>query len=212
MPRRLVPTVLLALACLARARRAAPVAGALTRDAQTRQNVKLLKTYIDAYAGEHGFVYPAAAVVRKGGGLTAPVWPVNPWTGAAMAPGKARGTYTYTVSAKGDGYTLTGHLSSGSYTVTGGTPGWLADERARAAADLQGARTPPRQPRRIWPPRDRSATRRQPTRRLRGNSVTPPLRTRLLRGGNGMRRSPMPPPRERPATARWRNSRPHRVS
>jgi hypothetical protein len=140
MPRRLIPSVLLALACLLALGVSAPIAGALTRDAQTRQNVRLIKTYVDAYAGAHGFTFPAPSVVRKGGGLTAPVWPVNPFTGKPMAPGAARGAYTYVLATEGDGYTLTGRLSSGSFAVTGGTPVWLADERAAAASALQGAR------------------------------------------------------------------------
>jgi hypothetical protein len=141
MSRRLVPPVLLALGCLLAMGVAAPVAGALMRDAQMKQNIRLLKIYVDAYAGEHGFVFPAAAVVKKGGGLTAPVWPVNPWTGKPMAPGGARGTYTYAATARGAGYTLTAHLAGGAYSLKGGAPTWLANERDAAAADLQDARS-----------------------------------------------------------------------
>ena len=46
-----------------------------------------------------------------------------------MAPGTSKGTYTYTVKADLSGYTLVGHLSKGSYKVTGGVPRWLKDER-----------------------------------------------------------------------------------
>jgi hypothetical protein len=137
--RRLVPFVLLALACALLIGAAAPVAGALTGDAQTKQNVRLLKTYIEGFAAARGFVFPAAAVVRKGGGLTAPVWPTNAWSGRAMAPGKKRGSYTYALAAGGASYKLTGHLSSGSFTLAGGTPGWLTGERAAAASDLHDA-------------------------------------------------------------------------
>jgi hypothetical protein len=141
MSRRLVAPVLLALGCLLAMGVAAPVAGALTRDAQMRQNIRLLKIYVDAYAGEHGFVFPAAAIVKKGGGLTAPVWPANPWTGKPMAPGGARGTYTYAATARGAGYTLTAHLAGGAFSVKGGAPTWLANERDAAAAGLQEARS-----------------------------------------------------------------------
>ena len=137
--RRLVPSVLLALACALLIGAAAPVAGALTRDAQTKQNVRLLKTYIDGFAAARGFVFPAAAAVKKGGGLTAPVWPTNAWTGRAMAPGRRQGSYTYALAAGGASYTLTGHLSSGSFTLAGGTPGWLTGERAAAASALHDA-------------------------------------------------------------------------
>jgi hypothetical protein len=104
-----------------------------------KQNLRLLQVYIERSAAAKSFVYPAAATVKKGGGLTAPVWPGNPWTGAAMAPGKARGMYTYRLGAEGDSYTLVGHLSSGAFTLTGGTPPWLTDERSAATADLQSA-------------------------------------------------------------------------
>ena len=46
-----------------------------------------------------------------------------------MAPGTSRGTYTYTVKADLSSYTLVGHLSKGSYKVSGGVPKWLKDER-----------------------------------------------------------------------------------
>jgi hypothetical protein len=139
--RRLVPSVLVALACALLIGAAAPVADALTRDAQTKQNVRLLKTYIDGFAAARGFAFPAAAVVKKGGGLTAPAWPTNAWTGRAMAPGTARGAYTYTLGAGGGSFTLVGHLSSGSFTLTGGTPAWLTAERAAAASDLHNAQS-----------------------------------------------------------------------
>ena len=168
MPRRLVPTVLLALACLLVARRCGAGAGALTRDAQTRQNIKLLKTYIDAYAGEHGFVFPAAAVVRKGGGLSAPVWPVNPWTG--RRDGARQGTRHLHVHGERQGRCIHAHRPPLVRLVHGhGRHAGLAGRRARCAPrrTCRAPGTPPRQPRRIWPPRDRSATRHQPTRRLR---------------------------------------------
>jgi len=137
--RRLVPSILLALACATLVGAAAPVASAFTRDAQMKQNLRLLQIYIERSAAAKSFVYPAAAAVKKGGGLTAPVWPANPWTGAAMAPGKARGTYTYKLVAGGDGYTLVGHLSAGSFTVSGATPAWLENERL-ASGDVAAAR------------------------------------------------------------------------
>ena len=137
--RRLVPSILLALACVALVGAVAPAASALTRDARMKQNVRLLQVYIERSAAAKSFVYPAASTVRKGGGLTAPVWPANPWTGAAMAPGKARGTYTYKVGAGGDRYTLVGHLSAGSFAVSGATPAWLEKERL-ASGDVTAAR------------------------------------------------------------------------
>ncbi len=137
--RRLVSSVLLAVACLLAIGATAPVTAGMSRDARTKQNVRLLKTYIDAYAAAHGFVFPSAAFVRKGGGLPAPLWPANPWSGRPMAPGKKRGGFTYAPASGRASYTLVGRLSTGVFTVSGGAPPWLADERRAAAADLQEA-------------------------------------------------------------------------
>ena len=102
-------------------------------DKQVQMNILLLQGYINTQAAKAGFVYPAKADVRKGGGLVAPIWPGNPWTGGTLAPGTSRGTYTYTVKSDLSSYTLVGHLSKGSYKVTGGMPKWLKDERDAAA-------------------------------------------------------------------------------
>jgi len=98
-------------------------------DKQVQMNILLLQGYINTQAEQDGFVYPARDAVKKGGALVAPVWPGNPWTGGTMAPGTSKGTYTYTPKADLSGYTLVGHLSQGSYKVTGGVPRWLKDER-----------------------------------------------------------------------------------
>jgi hypothetical protein len=98
-------------------------------DKQVQMNILLLQGYVNTQAEKNGFAYPARTDVKKGGALVAPVWPGNPWTGGTMAPGTSRGTYTYTVKADLSGYTLVGHLSKGSYKVTGGVPKWLKDER-----------------------------------------------------------------------------------
>jgi len=98
-------------------------------DQQVQMSVLLLQGYINTQAEKNGFVYPARTDVKKGGALVAPVWPGNPWTGGNMAPGTSKGNYTYTVKADQSGYTLVGHLSKGSYKVTGGVPRWLKDER-----------------------------------------------------------------------------------
>ncbi|MCX6363537.1 MAG: hypothetical protein NTW58_05100 [Actinobacteria bacterium] len=98
-------------------------------DKQVQMNILLLQGYINTQAESNGFVYPAQTDVKKGGALVAPVWPGNPWTGGTMAPGTSKGTYTYTVKADLSAFTLVGHLSKGSYKVTGGVPKWLKDER-----------------------------------------------------------------------------------
>jgi hypothetical protein len=101
-------------------------------DKQVQMNILLVRGYIDTQAQKDGFVYPTRAEVRMGGGLDAPVWPGNPWSGGTMAPGTTRGTYTYSVKADRSGYTLVGHLSKGSFRVTGGVPRWLKGERDAA--------------------------------------------------------------------------------
>jgi hypothetical protein len=137
--RRLPILVLVAaLTCAAAygAVRPQPAAALSLADQQAKQNVLLLRGYLDRQASGSGFLYPTKAQVRKGGGLSAPVWPLNPWTGKAMAPGAGRGSFTYTPAADRHSYTLVAHLSKGSYKLTGASPGWLATERAKAAADL----------------------------------------------------------------------------
>jgi len=98
-------------------------------DKQVQMNILLLQGYINTQAEKAGFVYPARADVKKGGALVAPLWPGNPWTGGTMVPGTSKGSFTYTVKADLSAYTLVGHLSKGSYRVTGGMPKWLKDER-----------------------------------------------------------------------------------
>jgi len=137
MPRR----ALLYIAALAALAAAAGLGAALPQpaaaapsfvDKQVQMNVLLLRGYIDTQAQVDGFTYPAVADVKQGGNLDAPVWPGNPWTGKTMAPGTTRGTYTYRLKADGTGYTLTGHLSTGNYKLSGGVPAWLKTERDEA--------------------------------------------------------------------------------
>lgn len=102
-------------------------------DRQVQASGLLLQNAIDRYGQARQFVYPPVKMVRKGGGLTTPIWPANPWTGKVMAPGKSRGTYTYTLGAGGTSYKLVLHLSSGNYKLTGGMPRWFKSERDTAA-------------------------------------------------------------------------------
>ncbi|HMK91955.1 MAG TPA: hypothetical protein VK576_03060, partial [Thermoleophilia bacterium] len=108
-------------------------------DLQVKQNVLPLRGYINGQGASHGFVYPTKSQVKKGGGLAAPVWPLNPWTGKPMSSGSGRGCYTYTPAAGRHSYKLVAHFSKGSYTVSGGSPAWLATERTKAASDLKAA-------------------------------------------------------------------------
>ena len=139
MFRRLVPSVLFALVCISVVGAAAPVAGALSRDAQMRQNLRLLQVYIEQAAARNSFSFAPVTAVKRGGGLISPVWPKNPWTGGPMAPGTRRGSYEYTVDDSHVAYTLTGWLSGGRFRLTGGAPSWLQAERDAAATDLGNA-------------------------------------------------------------------------
>jgi hypothetical protein len=102
-------------------------------DQQVQAGALLVQNYVNAYGQKNHFVYPTKAMVKKGGGLTAPVWPANPWSGKVMGPGTSRGTYTYVPRADGTGYRLTAHLSKGTYKLSGGAPPWLKTERDTAA-------------------------------------------------------------------------------
>jgi hypothetical protein len=135
----LAAAVVCAAAC--GAARPQPAAALSHTDAQVKQNVLLLRGYIDRQATGQSFLYPIVAQVRKGGGLKAPVWPTNPWTAKPMARGTGRGTYTYTPAADRHSYVLVAHFSKGSYKLSGGSPAWLAGERATAATDLAAAQS-----------------------------------------------------------------------
>jgi hypothetical protein len=112
------------------------VAGAAPNfvDTQVKADILLLQGYINAAAIKSEFVYPVVATVKQGGGLVAPIWPANPWTGKSMVPARSRGNYTYSLTATG--YRLVGHLSKGVYVVTGGVPYWLRDDSARTGVSL----------------------------------------------------------------------------
>ena len=102
-------------------------------DKQVQAGSLLLQKYINDYGVAHRFTYPPKSMVKKGRGLTAPIWPANPWTGRIMAPGTSRGTYTYTRGAGGSSYRLVVHLSRGNYRLSGGMPKWFKSERNTAS-------------------------------------------------------------------------------
>ena len=82
-----------------------------------RERLNLLMGYIERYANQRYSYYPPVRMVRRGGGLRAPLWPRNPWTGAPMAPGSGAGSYTYTVSTRKLSCTLVGHFPGGTTSV-----------------------------------------------------------------------------------------------
>lgn len=134
---RRVTAVVLATAALALLlAAAAPRAEAVSFvDKQVQAGGLLIQNYIDRYGTAHRFVFPARSMVKKGGGLPGAtlIWPANPWTGRKMAPGRSRGTYTYTLGAGRISYKLTMHLSRGSYTFRGSMPAWFKNERDTAS-------------------------------------------------------------------------------
>ena len=104
-------------------------------DKQVQAGGLLIQGYVNAYGMTHGFAFPDPAAVKKGGGLEdqTRIWPSNPWTGRLMAPGTSRGTYTYKLRDGGTAYTLTKHLSKGSYAFKASMPAWLKTERDTAS-------------------------------------------------------------------------------
>lgn len=100
----------------------APAQARTLQDEQMKQSILLLRGYIDREGGYDFWVFPTRSQVRLGGGLDAPRWPRDPWTGARMTPGSGRGHYTYWVSGDRRSYRLTGYLSYGKYSVAGGMP------------------------------------------------------------------------------------------
>lgn len=106
-------------------------------DKQVQASALLLQNYINVHGQSHRFAYPPPKMVKKGGGLTTPIWPANPWTGKVFAPGGSRGTYRYTLGAGGTSYKLTVYLSKGEYVLRGGMPRWLKIERDTAARHNQ---------------------------------------------------------------------------
>ena len=87
-----------------------------------RERILILQGYIETHALEHFYVYPTIGAVREGGALKAPLWPADPWTGAAMRPGASPGHYTYSVANDRRSYRLVGHLPDGEFEVKGSMP------------------------------------------------------------------------------------------
>ena len=136
MTRRVIVVVLATAVIALTSALAAPGAEAVSFvDKQVQAGALLIQNYVNTYGQAHQFVYPPKSMVKKGGGLpnATVIWPSNPWTGRIMAPGTARGTYTYTLGAGNLSYRLTVHLSSGNYVLKSGMPSWLKAERNTAA-------------------------------------------------------------------------------
>jgi hypothetical protein len=97
-------------------------AGATDERVQTlRERLYLLDGYLEHFANVHYNYYPRSSEVRKGG-IRAPLWPRNPWTGAAMHSGGDSGDYTYVLARDRLSYDLIGHYPGGTVTVHGAVP------------------------------------------------------------------------------------------
>jgi hypothetical protein len=117
----------------------APASAGTPQDEQMKQAILVLRGYIDRTGGYAWWVFPKPAEVRRGGGLDAPLWPRDPWTGGALSSGSGRGQFTYRVASDRRSYELTGYLSWGQYVVRGGMPGTIRiayNHRTREGAAL----------------------------------------------------------------------------
>jgi type IV pilus assembly protein PilA len=87
------------------------------KDAAVKGGVHNIELGIASYAIDHSDVYPPT--VATSATLTGYVdnWPLNPYTSIPMKDGSANGDYTYTQTGGGAGFYLTGHMSTGGWTV-----------------------------------------------------------------------------------------------
>jgi type IV pilus assembly protein PilA len=85
------------------------------KDAAVKEGIHSIQIGIQSYAVDSSDTYPVAGNVNQAG-LASYVdnWPKNPFTNAPMASSGSNGDYTYTQTGSGTGFTLAGHLSTGS--------------------------------------------------------------------------------------------------
>ena len=85
------------------------------KDAAVKEGIHSIQIGIQSYAVDSSDTYPVAGTVNQAG-LASYVdnWPKNPFTNAVMASSNSNGDYTYTQLGSGTGFTLAGHLSTGS--------------------------------------------------------------------------------------------------
>ncbi len=98
-----------------------PAARADSHVSLLRERLYLLSGYLERYANENYSYYPLASLVHAGG-ITAAVWPANPWTGGAMHAGTGSGDYTYSPSGNRLSYRLTGHYPGGRVVIRVSVP------------------------------------------------------------------------------------------
>lgn len=120
---KIVLALCLALACavLVVAMRPSATSASDPRVEKLHERLQLLDGYLEHYANGHYSYYPTVAEVRKGG-IPAPLWPANPWTGRPLAPGTGNGDFKYAVSAKRLSCTLTAHYPGGTFRIHSSVP------------------------------------------------------------------------------------------
>jgi hypothetical protein len=141
MRRRLVIIAVVAgLAALAFAAAQPPMASAASlttklRDQVTRQNLRVLQSYVEEWTLDSGGAFPVTADMSPGGTVgISHVWPKNPWTNSAMQQDTARGDFQYAQLDAGAGYSLRARLSGGRWFVVKPTtfPGKLQQLRTNS--------------------------------------------------------------------------------
>jgi len=104
-----------------------------------RERLCLLQAYIERYANQHYSFYPTRAMVRRGGPLPAPLWPLNPWTGRTMAAGSGFGDYSYAPAKNLLSYRLSARYPGGTMVLRGAVPSTRKmqnDHRTREGLEL----------------------------------------------------------------------------
>ena len=120
-----IPTILMVVVCLLLVAAAQPPVARAADSGRVyllRERLHLLMGYIERYANERYSHYPPPGMVRRGGGLKAPLWPRDPWARGPMAPGSGAGSYTYTVTTRMLSCKLVGHYPGGTIVVRRAIP------------------------------------------------------------------------------------------
>jgi len=81
--------------------------------------IRTIHEGIYKWSVDNGNRFPPETEVRPDGGVGTEVdnWPANPFTGQPMTSGSGPGDFTYTVRADSTMFQLTGHMSTGDFTV-----------------------------------------------------------------------------------------------
>jgi type II secretion system protein G len=93
------------------------------KDAAVKGGVHNIELGIASYAIDHADLYPAtgqvsfSSLVDSSNKPYVDNWPNNPWTSVPMQNSSNSGDYTYTQTGGGGGFTLTGHMTTGGWTV-----------------------------------------------------------------------------------------------